>query len=549
MNNEFLPAYKVYQQVIDLELYYAFVDLVVHTSQEEKAWEIYRNIVDTQIWQQKAEGQNYFEAYNLRYPGEVLERFEEKLGKDVRIIRALALALGKTRALQLDNMFVGNQRGSFLQMIRRTSNGDVYLQGALYLLETDMPRRHALLDELAATEYAKTEDALFVLSLFDDQEEGYRTMHSQLLRLLGKERTLSLPENCGVLEWLVQHYAPYIKSYRGKSDLVLRTLTKFFRMNMKPDSREFSILTDAGYSGEEIILTNSLCVWADRIPDRISWNGTTAEKIASACCQMLLNQPDGLSEGLYAYVGWLFGRYERFAVQYNGYPNLWEAIKKELIPSAPQTMIWMLKTVKKEFPYRFDAFDPQYDILAKEVPQGDYWELFTDQMLCSCGKTPIIQWLARYRELTGADYCDGFQEWHRSSDRAFALLVERKEIRLWQFFEQHQEDGPSAQSMKLLLGYAMNISSWQGFRFVRRLLQKYTPVQLQKFFGERFFFHELFVRGNRYSSRDYEFFIKRSFLTEEQHRQLFEWIEASFFQMEPKCYQEFIWCALQDSDV
>lgn len=129
MNNEFLPAYKVYQQVIDLELYYAFVDLVVHTSQEEKAWEIYRNIVDTQIWQQKAEGQNYFEAYNLRYPGEVLERFEEKLGKDVRIIRALALALGKTRALQLDNMFVGNQRGSFLQMIRRASNGDVYLQG------------------------------------------------------------------------------------------------------------------------------------------------------------------------------------------------------------------------------------------------------------------------------------------------------------------------------------------------------------------------------------------------------------------------------------
>ena len=119
-----------------------------------------------------------------------------------------------------------------------------------------------------------------------------------------------------VLEWLVQHYAPYIKSYRGKPDLVLRTLTKFFRMNMKPDSREFSILTDAGYSGQEIILTNSLCVWADRIRDRISWNGTTAEKIASACCQMLLNQSDGLSEGLYAYVGWLFGRYEKFAVQY-----------------------------------------------------------------------------------------------------------------------------------------------------------------------------------------------------------------------------------------
>ena len=35
MNNEFLPAYKVYQQAIDLELYYAFVDLVVHTSRRK----------------------------------------------------------------------------------------------------------------------------------------------------------------------------------------------------------------------------------------------------------------------------------------------------------------------------------------------------------------------------------------------------------------------------------------------------------------------------------------------------------------------------------
>lgn len=112
MNNEFLPAYKVYQQVIDLELYYAFVDLVVHTSQEEKAWEIYRNIVDTQIWQQKEEEQNYFEAYNLRYPGEVLERFEEKLGK-MSALSCVGAALGKTRALQSDNMFVGNQLRQF----------------------------------------------------------------------------------------------------------------------------------------------------------------------------------------------------------------------------------------------------------------------------------------------------------------------------------------------------------------------------------------------------------------------------------------------------
>jgi hypothetical protein len=83
----------------------------------------------------------------LRYPGEVLERFEEKLGDDVQVFRALALALGNTCAIQSDNMFVGNQRGAFLQKLRRSAGEDVYLQGALYLLETDAAQRHALLEK------------------------------------------------------------------------------------------------------------------------------------------------------------------------------------------------------------------------------------------------------------------------------------------------------------------------------------------------------------------------------------------------------------------
>lgn len=86
-----------------------------------------------------------------------MERFEEKLGTDMRILRALALALGCTRQCQADTMFVGNQRNDFIQKLRRTAGTDVYLQGALYLLETDAPQRRARLDELAAREYSKEE--------------------------------------------------------------------------------------------------------------------------------------------------------------------------------------------------------------------------------------------------------------------------------------------------------------------------------------------------------------------------------------------------------
>ena len=57
---------------------------------------------------------------------------------------------------------------------------------------------------------------------------------------------------------------------------------------------------------EEITMANSLAVWADRIPDRLSSKGIVAEKIAAACVRMLLNGPDGQPEDIYAYISWLF---------------------------------------------------------------------------------------------------------------------------------------------------------------------------------------------------------------------------------------------------
>lgn len=314
-------------------------------------------------------------------------------------------------------------------------------QGALYLLETDAPQRRARLDALAAREYARTEEALFVLSLFDDPEAGYQAMRPQLTRLFGPDRTLSLEWDFGVLEWFIRFYAEEAKRYRGKTDLVVRTLLKLPYMNMKPDSREFSILLTAGYSMEEITLANSLAVWADRIPDRLSSKGIVAEKIAVACVRMLLNGPDGQPEEIYAYISWLFQVYKKFEVRYEGYQDLWAAIQTGLAPTAPQTILWMNQTIKRQFPYRFDVFDPRYDILANELSNEEYAELFTVQMLRSRAAIPLRRWLTRYQALTGAEYIEYFNKRHWLTLRSFVLLVERKEINLWQFFEQHKGDG------------------------------------------------------------------------------------------------------------
>lgn len=546
MNPEIIPAYSAYQEVIDLTLYHAFVELIVQTAQDDEARILYRQLKTRQIWQKDQNVSGYFETYNLRYPGEVLERFEEKLGADMRILRALALALGYTRRCQADTMFVGNQRNDFLQKLRRTAGTDVYLQGALYLLESDAPQRRARLEELAAREYARTEEVLFVLSLFDDTEAGYQTMRPQLTRLLGPDRTLSLERDFGVLEWFIRFYAEEAKRYRGKTDLVVRTLLKLPYMNMKPDSREFSVLHTAGYSMEEITMANSLAVWADRIPDRLSSKGIVAEKIAVACVRMLLNGPDGQPEEIYAYISWLFQVYKKFEVRYEGYQDLWEAIQTGLAPTAPQTILWMNQTIKRQFPYRFDVFDPRYDILANELSNEEYAELFTVQMLRSRAAIPLRRWLTRYQALTGVEYIEYFNKRHWLTLRSFVLLVERKEINLWQFFEQHKGDGARAHPLELLEEYALKISSWRCFRFAQKLFSQYTFSQLQEIFGDNFYFHQKFVKKESYYHKKVQSFsMVRPFLTAEQHRQLYDWIDASLFQTEPEYYDSFVLCALK----
>ena len=546
MTQEIIPAYSTFQKDIDLTLYHAFAELVVQTAQDGEARILYRQLEARQIWQEDQNVSSYFEAYSLRYPGEVLERFEEKLGTDIRILRALALALGYTRRCQADTMFVGNQRNDFIQKLRRTAGTDVYLQGALYLLETDALRRRTRLDELAAREYARTEEALFVLSLFDDPETGYQAMRPQLTRLFGPERTISMARDFGVLEWFIRFYAEEAKRYRGKNDLVLRTLMKLPYMNMKPDSREFSVLHTAGYSMEEITMANSLAVWADRIPDRLSSKGIAAEKIAVACVRMLLNGPDGQPEDIYAYISWLFQVYKKFEVRYEGYQDLWAAIQTGLAPTAPQTILWMNQTIKRQFPYRFDVFDPRYDILANELSNEEYAELFTVQMLRSRAAIPLRRWLTRYQALTGVEYIEYFNKRHWLTLRSFVLLVERKEINLWQFFEQHKGDGARALPLELLEEYALKISSWRCFRFAQKLFSQYTFSQLQEIFGDNFYFHQKFVKKESYYNKKVQSFsMVRPFLTAEQHRQLYDWIDASLFQTEPEYYDSFVLCALK----
>ena len=288
VTQEIIPAYSTFQKDIDLTLYHAFAELVVQTAQDGEARILYRQLEARQIWQEDQNVSSYFEAYSLRYPGEVLERFEEKTGDRHTHPARAGAGLGYTRRCQADTMFVGNQRNDFIQKLRRTAGTDVYLQGALYLLETDALRRRTRLDELAAREYARTEEALFVLSLFDDPETGYQAMRPQLTRLFGPERTISMARDFGVLEWFIRFYAEEAKTLSGKKRSGIADADEAALHEHEagqPGIFGFAycrVQHGRDYNGK------FLAVWADRIPDRLSSKGIVAEKRsrwpASECC-------------------------------------------------------------------------------------------------------------------------------------------------------------------------------------------------------------------------------------------------------------------------
>lgn len=164
------------------------------------------------------------EKYGFLYLGELLERYEERFGMNVPDLRAIALALGLTREFTTHEMFVGSQRENFLRNVQQAAEGDIYLTGALYLLNEGSSGMAEYEQKLAAAQYTATEDLLFAVGLFPDQAQAFLRFKPQLLRLLGRERTMPVLGNTTAYNWFVTWMMPNLKVCRSKDMALFRAL-------------------------------------------------------------------------------------------------------------------------------------------------------------------------------------------------------------------------------------------------------------------------------------------------------------------------------------
>ena len=156
----------------------------------------------------------------------IIESARKHFGPADKNAPAVALDLDMTAKLM-----------QYLRLLDEKKNAEVYSKE----IDKDIQRLKALLIAemgTSCTAVCEQEGVNYTVT-YTPVRKSVIDKDTQLSHLFTQNRTLSLVYDFGVLEWFIRFYAEQAKKYRGKADLVLRTLMKLPYMNMKPDSANF----------------------------------------------------------------------------------------------------------------------------------------------------------------------------------------------------------------------------------------------------------------------------------------------------------------------
>lgn len=111
--------------------------------------------------------------FGLNYPGEVLERYEERCGGGIEQERALGLALAEKKMLLTESMFVGTQYPDFVRKIKNHAEQDFYLTCVLYLLSEKAEEQGRLYQKILRYDYKETKEVVFAAFVLQDNPKAW----------------------------------------------------------------------------------------------------------------------------------------------------------------------------------------------------------------------------------------------------------------------------------------------------------------------------------------------------------------------------------------
>jgi len=582
MSNEATTHFGVeaYHGKVNIKLFNDIVAFIAGTT-PDKPTTVLSKSKKSHLWYDNSKTESIQQQFGFRYLGELLERYEERVSGDIADTRAIALALAFAKDLLSEDMFVGRQKNNFIRKITSLAKSDLYLKGALYQLNKGETDVQGLADELMQMEYTNTEELIFAVSLFSDFEQTLAGLMPQLVRLLGLERTITVSGNTNLFCWLIRRFRrnANAKVMRKKDAALFRALVELPVAFVKEGNRNHNVLLESGYSANDIIYLNSIAIRYRPTKDTLDANSIVAEKIAVEMCLSHINSENEHPTDVYEHLKWLLEKYDSFTIKIGGYEGIYQFIKNSIRLANPHTFLWLHKLTKNQryrgepvlsdAIFRFDILDEKWNPLCEGLDTETYRELFDSCLVRNHSDAStglIMEMIERYESLSGLSYLEFFNKdysWQNNS--IFSLLVEKGIVNLMTVFDAcdeinyvsvdtSYEGRPNI--LHYITSYIKGLHSREAFEFFRDFLSRYgfngmNRLLVSSMYRNRDdFFGDTFYKGPGRYHAGYSkqwFDVKRSFLTDDEHRELLGWLDDYMFLFRADDYIDFSIQMLEDA--
>lgn len=521
-------------------------ELIYRLSEKQDKDVFWRTFQKNALFYQEPE-QIMDEAYELRYPGEVLERLKERTDVGIRQVRALGLALGETQDLQEHTMFVGNQYENFKKKLgRKEWKEDVYIYAISCLLDSTKDYQ----DFFRQYQWTKLDEILFTLSFFPQDDMLWETIKLPLNKCLTNvERGFAIqyPE---VYVWVANLAAGRMKGYRKKDLDTLKYITKLPAQYAKEGSSIESKLKAAGYSALEIRYLN-LRLSRD-VDFGLSWKSITVERMALEFCRMVLNSENCYDKRIYEWCDVLLKYFCTYDIKIEGASGILESLAVDLQLKNVQSYCCLnayygYRTLPKEC-FWIDLTEPIWYELYQILETKE----FLVRVLQTIEEKPyekeqLDKYLKAFKNLTGESLEDIL--WKNDNyhcQRVFDKLAKHEILDpvslMKEYLEAYRENQEEADAtwkcMKgCLFHFMKKIDTPQVFQMLKLWIAQ-NMGDTNEFSVERTLFDYFDIQpwGNRCFDR-MKFFAP--FLNEEEHLQVLFWVEQRVFHKMPEQYLQF----------
>ena len=488
------------------------------------------------------------EAYGLHYPGEVLERYKEKIGDSIRITRALAMALAQTKPFFLPGMFVGGQYSGFLKEIRTLAEKDLYLEGACYALEESADRMLRLQEEIQKKQVKNAAQAVYFLSLLPETSWEYQA-GILAAKLSGSDKP-AVFGNEGLYEWIAVHLSHYAKKLRKKEYNVLKAVCRLPDINIYAQNPVKKWLLKAGYTEDEAVYLNAFLAV---ISKRTGRDSVMAERIALETCSRFLGGVKEFPREIYGLCGDMLSKYRKFPIQINGNRGIVSALSQRIQPGNVHAF-QLLYPYAGEYGLDRDWImvnlrDTKWNRLL-EVLDTETYPAFVCENLCRRPYTAadISGVLAHYKALTGKNLTERF--WY-GGGYAKELLEKLVSVKLFdltgmvrRYFADYnvmEKDDLKRKwrhMMTNLKDAAFSLKNRESFEVFQMTDAAYGIEEIDKVFGQNVMETAFGVRYNTYSGVR-EMHIYHDTFSDGENRLFFEWVQRYVFHNWPDQFDKF----------